>query len=107
MRSLIVALTILAGTSAFAYNPCDKYAHNDHLQKALFTVANHIRYDFVQMCLHPMNLDIQAEYINVITQEGAVEPSVRVTLHRNEDSCYYVVRDLDSAITKSRCYPTF
>lgn len=107
MRLFLAALTMLASTSALAYNPCDKYAHNEHLTNAIKTVATYIRYDFEQVCLHPMNLDIEAYEENVITKNGEIEPHVRVTLHRNEDSCYYKVRDIDGAITASRCYSTF
>lgn len=107
MRLMMMTLIMLVSGSAFAYNPCDKYAHNLHLREAIQIVAKHVRYDVDQMCSHPMILDIEAYEENVITKNGDVEGHVRVTLHRNEDSCYYKVRDADGAITSSRCYSTF
>jgi len=105
MKFIIISL--LASSSAFASDLCSRYENNTRYYTAIETVADYLGYSMEQVCQHPAFLDIEVQPNRVITREGKVEPHVKVQFHKNYESCYYLVRDLDKKVTDSRCYSTF
>nr|WP_295901125.1 hypothetical protein [uncultured Bdellovibrio sp.] len=105
MRLILASLTLLLASSAFAAKDnCQKYFAYDRYMQAIKTVAQHTQYGLEEMCTLPTIWDIEAQPSRVITPKGDVIPHVRVQLHREYDSCLYMVRDADQVITSSRCY---
>jgi hypothetical protein len=102
-----ILLALLSVSSAFAGDLCTRYDNNARYSKAISTVAAHLGYSLEALCNHPSFLDIEVQPNRVITRNGDVEPHVKVQFHKNYESCYYLVRDLDQAVTQSRCYSGF
>ena len=102
MKFILVAL--FSVSSAFAGDLCTRYENNTRYFTAIKTVAQHLGYNLVQLCNHPSFLDIEVQPNRVITRNGDVEPHVKVQFHKNYESCYYLVRDLDQKVTDGRCY---
>jgi hypothetical protein len=86
---------------------CEKYFHNARYMTAIEVVARNARWGLEEMCNLERIWDIQAEDAMVINKKGEEEPHVRVYLHRNEDTCHYMVRNADLVVTTAKCYSNF
>lgn len=106
MRFILIIAILFPSLSAMAQDTdhCAKYANNTRSLKAIAAVAKHVQYKMGEMCYLPTIWDIEAQPSQVITPKGDVIPHTRVQLHREYDSCLYMVRDADLVITSSRCY---
>ena len=112
MRLILSLALVLASSSAFAQqvptgNKCEKYFNIPRYMKAIKTVAHRAKWDVEEMCTLERIWDVQAEDTQVVNKKGEVEPHIRVYLHRNEDTCHYMVRIADQAVTSAKCYSNF
>ena len=109
MRSFLVALTMLASSSAFAANHCDQYAGNTRFLIAIQTLAAYQNYTFEQLCTDPRLLTIEVQPNRIILPDfgGTEVPAVRVDLHSGYQTCSFQIRDSDQAVVSSKCYSGF
>ena len=104
MKIVFVLIASLMSFSALATDKCLKYEAYPRYIKAIQTVAAYTNYEMKELCNLPTVWDIEAQPDRTFTREGEKIPHVRVQLHREFDSCLYMVRDADQKITSARCY---
>lgn len=105
MRSILAAMIFLFSGLAFAgSDKCVKYNSSERYTAAIRAVADYTMYDFKELCTLDSVWDVEAQPSRVVLRNGDVIPHVAVQLHREYDSCLYMVRDSDLAITSARCY---
>lgn len=105
MHILLTALLTVISSSVFAATShCEKYSHKTRYIEAIRAVAQHENMAYEELCALPKVLDIEAQPSRVVTVQGEVIPHVQVQLHMAQQSCLYMVRDADLAITSNRCY---
>lgn len=106
MKLIAIVILFFAAISANALpqDKCERYAETPRYINAIKAVASHTMRDMKELCTLPSIWDIEAQPDRRITREGEIVPHVRVQLHREYDSCLYMVRDYDKAITEARCY---
>lgn len=110
MRAVMSLALLLVSSVSFAQvsgDKCEKYHHIPRYMTAIEVVAKNARWGLEEMCTLERIWDIQAEDAMVINRQGEEERHVRVYLHRNEDSCHYMVRNADLVVTSKRCYSTY
>ena len=105
----VLALVLALGSfAAFAQdNGCNRYANRSTYQTAINTVAQHMDYTGEDLCSSPRILEIYVVNTQVDNERHEPIPHIWVTLHYNEYSCQYFVREADYVITKSNCYNTW
>lgn len=104
MKTVFVLIASLISFSAGAADKCLKYQDSPRYIKAIQSVAAYTNYQMKELCNLPTVWDIEAQPDRVFTRDGEKIPHVRVQLHREFDSCLYMVRDSDQEITSARCY---
>lgn len=103
-----LVLSLFVTTSAFAHGHCGKYEENQAYMAAIRTVASRMQYKALELCALPTLADIYVSSTSLVDSEtGEVIPHSWVTLHYNEYSCQYFVRNSDQSLTKSNCYNTW
>lgn len=112
MRIILSLALVLASSAAFAQNvpsgnKCEKYFGIPRYMQAIQVVAKNAKWSVEEMCTLERIWDVQAEDTQVVNKKGEVEPHVRVYLHRNEDSCHFMVRNADLVVTDKKCYSTY
>ena len=112
MRFILALGAVLMSFSAFAQSvpagdKCEKYHNIPRYMAALEVVATNAKWKLEEMCNLERIWDIQAEPAIVINRQGEEIPHIRVQLHRNEDSCLYMVRESDLVVTQKRCFSTY
>lgn len=106
MKLLLASLLFLS-LGAQASNLCQKLDSQPAFMKALDVVATNMQYSMEEICASERILDIQITKTNLVSKQGQIEPHVFVTLHYNEYSCQYFVRDEDLIVTRKNCYNTW
>ena len=104
---LLAASILFLSLGAHASNLCQKLDAKPAYLQALTVVATNMQYTMSEICSHERILDIQIDNTKIINKDGQVEPHIWVTLHYNEYSCQYFVRDEDMIVTRKNCYNTF
>ncbi len=108
MKTLSLLALLLSG-SAFANEMCADSYRNQKDVIALEVVAKAMKYTVDELCSHPRVMDFYfADRIFYrVENNNEPEPHTWVTIHYNEYSCQYFVRDLDLVITSKNCYNTW
>lgn len=102
------AALILSTQSAMAFGPlCERYLDNALEVAAIETVSFNMQYTPEQLCSLPMAYDIQITHTMLSDEDQRPIPHTWLTVHYNEYSCQYFVRDADKVVTKKNCYNTF
>lgn len=108
MMKLAVLFTLTTlSTSLSAADLCTKYEYSKRYMKAIEIVAQYQNYTKEEFCNLPHVLDIEVQpthIIKIINDKPEVIPHASVQQHKSEDSCMYLVNELDYSITKARCY---
>lgn len=86
---------------------CSKYEGNEAYLRAVSVVAKAMQYSPAELCSLPRLADIHVTRRNILNERQEVIPHVWVTLHYNEYSCQYFVRESDSVVTSKNCYNTW
>lgn len=110
MKSILFALALFSVAPAFGrQRMCDKYANNAPYVKALNIVATNLQYTLDGMCNLSRLSDIYVDRRNWPSAKDPMkmEMHIWVTLHYNEYSCQYFVRESDGVVTRKNCYNTF
>lgn len=102
-----ILLFLVSTSSVLANDLCTRYENNNRYFTAIKTVSVYLGYELNELCQHPSFLDIEVQPNRVITRNGDEEPHVKVQFHKNYESCYYLVRDIDQKITQADCYSGF
>ncbi|MBX2996734.1 MAG: hypothetical protein KF681_18090 [Bdellovibrionaceae bacterium] len=110
MKALMLSFGLLfasfSATAATGF--CEKYTPNATYIQALQVVAGNMQYGFDELCQLPRLADIYVtKRVFVDPPKNEPVPHVWVTLHYNEYSCQYFVREADMKVTRSNCYNTF
>lgn len=104
----VLVTLVVSAQSAFAFGPlCERYLNNPLEVAAIRTVAKNMQYAPETLCSLERILDIQIVHTNLLDENGRPIPHTWLTLHYNEYSCQYYVRDADKVVTKKNCYNTF
>jgi hypothetical protein len=105
----VLAIFITLTTSAFAHDACQNSFRSMQDQTAFTVVAKNMKYTVDELCSLPRLLAVYMDNRTFYRPENnnQPEPHTWVTLHYNEYSCQYFVRDADLVVTKSNCYNTF
>ena len=110
MRILILVLA-LWGFQSHARTPlevsCEANLAKADFGPALEVVAKAMGYTTDELCALPHLFDIYIERRTLYNAKNEAEPHVWVTLHYNEYSCQYFVRDADHVVTRKNCYNTW
>lgn len=105
---LFALAVLMFSASAFAQgNGCTRYSNNQVFMKAIETVAQEIGYSYEDMCSGSRVLDVHVTTKKIYNEQQEPIPHVWVSLHYNEYSCQYFVRESDFTITKGNCYNTW
>lgn len=108
LSTVLAASTLFASAPAQAFGPlCQRYANQPLFTRAIQTVATNMQYTPAQLCSLERILDIQVTHTNLVDENQNPIPHTWVTLHYNEYSCQYFVRDADQVTTKKNCYNTY
>lgn len=100
--------TLASPSEAKAFGPhCQAYLNKPLYVAALKTVARNMQYSLEQLCSLERILAVEVQHTNLIDENQRPIPHTWVTLHYNEYSCQYFVRDADKVVTKKNCYNTF
>ena len=104
----------LLGLMAFGFsaqadtNFCARYNHQPRYVKAISVIAHNMQYDVEQLCTLPRLADIYiTDRVFYVPPKNEPEPNVWITLHYNEYSCQYFVREADWVVSRKNCYNTF
>ena len=107
MFSALIAL-VIGSQSAFAFGPlCQRYMKNQLEVDAIRTIASNLQYSTEELCSPNRILDVQVTHTQLFDENQQPIPHTWVTLHYNEYSCQYFVRDADKVVTQKNCYNTF
>jgi hypothetical protein len=107
MINALIAI-IVSSQPAFAFGPlCQRYMNNQLDVDAIRTVARNLQYTTEQLCSPSRILDVQVTHTQLPDENQRPIPHTWLTLHYNEYSCQYFVRDSDKVVTKKNCYNTF
>ena len=106
MKLLLASLLFLS-LGAQASNLCQKLETSPAFLQALNVVATNMQYSMDEICSSERILDLQIQHTSITNKEGQTQPHVWVTLHYNEYSCQYFVRDEDLLVTRKNCYNTW
>lgn len=95
--------------SANAADVCADSIRHERDQVALKIVATAMKYEVEELCNHPRVMDIYFTDRIFYRPENnnEPEPHVWMTIHYNEYSCQYFVRDIDLVVTQKNCYNTW
>jgi hypothetical protein len=110
---ILLALLFVASTQSFASEfserSCELYSKNEKYAKALDVVAEMVTNSSrSELCSLAHLLDVHVAEKNIFNKENEkTENHVWVTLHYNEYSCQYFVRDTDFVVTQKNCYNTW
>lgn len=101
-------ITLASPQSAQAFGPhCEAYLSKPLYVSALKTVARNMLYTPEQLCSLERIMAVEVQHTNLLDENQRPIPHTWVTLHYNEYSCQYFVRDADKVVTKKNCYNTF
>ncbi|RYZ64064.1 MAG: hypothetical protein EOP05_22605 [Proteobacteria bacterium] len=108
LSSATLLAVLLSAPSAFAFGPlCERYMNNALEVAAIQTVSRNMQYTPETLCSLERILDVQIVHTNLLDENQRPIPHTWLTLHYNEYSCQYYVRDADKVVTKKNCYNTF
>lgn len=109
MKAFLFSLCALFTFNAHAVLPnhCAKFAGNPVALQTIEQVANRMQYSFQQLCTLPRLMDIFMDRKIFINPQQQPEPHLWLTLHYNEYSCQYFIREADRVLTRSNCYNTW
>jgi len=102
----LVSATFVGGSVLASTDSCSQWQREDY-QSAIGVVATHLNYSKAELCSLARLADIHVTKRSFLNADQMPEMHTWVTLHYNEDSCQYFVRDWDLVITRSNCYNTF
>lgn len=106
--SALLFAVSLTSAKANAFGPlCESYRSKPLYVQALKTIAGNLQYSPEQLCSLGRILAVEVKHTNLIDENQRPIPHTWVTLHYNEYSCQYFVRDADQVVTKKNCYNTF
>ena len=105
----VLALLLTLPASAIADDYCTSSVRHERDQVALEVVATAMKYTVEELCQHPrvMAIHFTDRIFYNPQNNNEPEPHVWMTVHYNEYSCQYFVRDLDLVVTRKNCYNTF
>ncbi|MBX3022634.1 MAG: hypothetical protein KF799_13255 [Bdellovibrionales bacterium] len=111
MKILAVLLVLCATGAAQAetalQKSCENYMRKPTDSQAIEVVATAMGYTTTELCQLPHLLDIYVDRRNFLNKKNEIEPHIWVTLHYNEHSCQYFVREADLVVTRKNCYNTW
>lgn len=92
---------------ALPSDKCARYRQNPKFLPAIGLIARNMQYSLEDLCHLPHLADLYVTNRVFYNEQGEEEPHVWVTLHYNEYSCQYFIRDLDQVVTRKNCYNTW
>lgn len=95
--------------SAFSVDgdKCARYQGNSRYEEAIAIVAKAMKYSTQELCTLPRLADFFIEDRNFVNEKQEIEPHIWLTLHYNEYSCQYFLREADKVVTRKNCYNTW
>lgn len=107
MKAGLLSLCLLFSAPAFATDHCARYDANEKYAHALSVLAKSMGYARPELCTLPRLADIYVTTTTLVNERNESIPHVWVTLHYDEYSCQYYVREADFVTTKKNCYNTW
>lgn len=110
MKTILIALSLMASSSAFAgVNHCAQYEGNTRFLAAIEALAHHQNYTFEELCTDARLLTIEVQPNRLIKPDfgGTEIPAVRVDLHSGYQTCSFIVIDADKTVVNAKCYSGF
>lgn len=105
---LLFLIWMMFSISAYSQeNGCARYEGNSAFMKSLATVAQNMNYSLEELCSHPRILDIHVTNTRLNHDGQWAIPHFWISLHYNEYSCQYYVREDDFIVTRKNCYNTW
>jgi hypothetical protein len=104
--SMFFALPALASNFTVEGNKCERYVGNARYSEAIDLIAKAMKYSTEELCTLPRLADVYVVDRVFYNEKNEAEPHIWLTLHYNEYSCQYFLREADKVVTRKNCYNT-
>jgi hypothetical protein len=103
---LFASLPAMAEGFVVEGNKCARYENNGRYREAIQIVAKAMKYSEQELCHLPRLADVYVVDRVFYNERNEAEPHIWLTLHYNEYSCQYFLREADKIVTRKNCYNT-
>lgn len=104
---LFFSMPVFADSFTVEGNKCARYTQNARYSEAIQIIAKAMQYSTEGLCNLPHLADVYVTDRTFYNEKNEAEPHIWVTLHYNEYSCQYFLREADKVVTRKNCYNTF